>query len=176
MKFLFIVLLLLWPGLSSAAIKPRLLHVFIGGHSGDSYEVIYDGRVLRYYKAGDMHELKTVAPREIAIRLDRWGKLLSSLDDLRVWEWERRYVNDEVADGLSWSCVIVYDTIKDRSVICYGSNQAPEGFADFAAIIGCLVEDPQFGAPLPSKLNQTQAERNTKLTGARRLLLGRRHR
>jgi hypothetical protein len=127
-----------------AAPVPRIMQVFIGGHSGPSYEIVYDGRDLKYYKAGDMHALTEIKPEVVSISEEKWGAFLRSLDDIQIWRWKRRYVDPSVADGTTWSCVIVYDTQKDRTLVSYGSNGRPAKFDEFLKAVATLVDGREF--------------------------------
>ena len=124
-----------------AAPAPRIMQVFIGGHSGPSYEIVYDGRELRYYKAKDMHALAEAKPEVVPVGSGQWEAFLHSLDDMRVWKWERRYTDLSVSDGTVWSCVIVYDTQKDRALVSYGSSGYPPEFDEFLKAVATLIGD-----------------------------------
>jgi hypothetical protein len=120
------------------------MQVFIGGHSGVSYEIIYDGRELKYYKAKNMHALVEAAPEVVSISDEKWEAFLKSLDGISVWKWKRHYIDLDASDGTTWSCAIVYDTQKERAVVSYGSNGYPKDFAEFLSAVSALVDGREF--------------------------------
>jgi hypothetical protein len=121
-----------------SAPKPRILQAMIGGFSGESYELIYDGRELRYYKAQNMFDLKRVEPEVIAVSDQAWDTLFANLDSVGVWKWKRKYVDSKVVDGTIWSLTIVYDTQQDRSVVAFGSNHYPKDFQRLLSALASL--------------------------------------
>ena len=141
-RSLFVVVLMGAPCLAAQA--PRILQAMIGGFSGESYELIYDGRVLRYYKAQNMFDLKRVEPEVIAISDQAWSAFFAELDSIGVWRWKRKYVDSEVMDGTIWSLTIVYDTQQDRSLVSFGSNRYPEDFRRLLSALAKLADGRDF--------------------------------
>ncbi len=71
---------------------------------------------FNYFSASKKSEKKIVPTKEA------WVKFWKALDELKVWEWEKRYDNRNVRDGLVWSLKIQHG---DRSVSSGGSNGYP---------------------------------------------------
>ena len=142
---LFITLTALgYPASEDHAPTPRILQAMIGGFSGESYEIIYDGRELRYYKAATMFGLKDATPEVIKVSASDWNTFLSQMDEIKVWTWKRNYRDPKVMDGTVWNVTIVYDLQKERSVVSYGSNAYPQNFARFLQALSQLAGGRQF--------------------------------
>ena len=74
------------------------------------------GLTFNYFSASKKKEQKIVPTKEA------WEKFWKALDELKVWEWEKRYDNRNVRDGLVWSLKIQHG---DRSVSSGGTNGYP---------------------------------------------------
>ena len=124
--------------------KPLLMRLFIGGFDGSSYEIIYDGRDLRYFAAENMFLLQTTKPQIIKPGREQWQSFFNELNALRVWDWKGRYEEPNVKDGTVWSCIIVYETQDRRVVVSSGSNLFPKNYPDFLSTVKKLIGDRTF--------------------------------
>ncbi len=84
--------------------KPNVISTQIGGAFGQSYEVTFDRRELRYYSAKNMFELSETKAVVMRPTDKQWEAFFDELDRLDVWSWKGRYDNPGVADGTSWTC------------------------------------------------------------------------
>src|SRR6187402_603647 len=90
--------------------KPDVISIMIGGAFGESFEVTFDQRELRYYSAKSMFELREAAPVVVRPADKQWETFFDDLDRAEVWTWKGRYENPKIADGTTWRAVIVYGT------------------------------------------------------------------
>ena len=74
------------------------------------------GLTFNYFSASKKNEQKIVPTKEA------WAKFWKTMDELKVWDWEKRYDNRNVRDGLVWSLEIKRG---DRSVSSGGQNGYP---------------------------------------------------
>ena len=58
--------------------KPDIMSVMIGGAFGQSYQITYDERELRYYAARNFFELKTAQPVVIQPTDREWQTFMSN--------------------------------------------------------------------------------------------------
>jgi hypothetical protein len=124
--------------------KPNVISTQIGGAFGQSYEVTFDRRELRYYSAKNMFELGETKAVVVRPTDKQWEAFFDDLDRLDVWSWKGRYDNPGVADGTSWSAVIVYQTQKRRALVSSGSNAYPENFKGYLSAVRKLIGDREF--------------------------------
>lgn len=125
-------------------IKPEIMRLFIGGFEGPSYEVLYDGRELRYYAADNMFALRTAKPKIIKPSPEQWQAFFDELEALHVWSWKDRYEDPGTADGTVCSSIIVYPTRDRRALVSSGSNQFPDNYPDFLKTVRKLIGDLPF--------------------------------
>jgi hypothetical protein len=124
--------------------KPEIMRIFIGGYEGPSYEVLYDGRELKYYQASNMFDLKKSTPEIIPATNEDWAKFLKALDDMNAWAWKKKYINPSVKDGTTWNTTIVYNFANKGPITTYGSNSYPSGFDGFLSAVSALVGGRKF--------------------------------
>ena len=124
--------------------KPDVMSVMIGGAFGQSYQITYDERELRYYAARNFFELKTAQPVVIQPTDREWQTFYVELERLNAWKWQRHYLNPTVADGTSWRAVVSYPTREARDVVSTGSNAYPPGFKPFLAAVRKLIGGKKF--------------------------------
>jgi hypothetical protein len=124
--------------------KPTVMSVLIGGAFGQSYEVTYDERELRYYSAKNFFELKTTKPVIIKPTDQQWQTFFDELERMKAWKWKRDYTNPNVHDGVSWRAFISYETRDARDLVSRGSNAFPTDFKAFLAAVRNLIGDRKF--------------------------------
>ena len=124
--------------------KPTVMSVMIGGAFGQSYEVTYDGRELRYYSAKNFFDLKTKKARVIKPTDAQWQSFSDELERINAWKWKRDYTNPKMHDGVSWRAIVSYETSDARDLVSYGSNSYPPDFKAFLAAIQKLIGGKKF--------------------------------
>jgi hypothetical protein len=125
-------------------LRPQIMRLFIGSFNGQSYEVLYDGRELRYYSAPNMFSLKSTKPVIIKDNPKAWQAFFSAMDNIGVWAWKDRYEDPKIADGTVWSIVLVYNTQQRRALVNSGSNAQPDNFPAFLRAVSSLIENNRF--------------------------------
>ena len=124
--------------------KPTVMSVMIGGAFGQSYEVTYDQRELRYYSAKNFFALKTATPVVIKPTDEQWQAFFDELEKRKVWKWKRDYTNPDVHDGIYWRAFISYETRDARDLVSSGSNAYPTDFKAFLAAVRKLIGEKTF--------------------------------
>jgi hypothetical protein len=124
--------------------KPTIMSVMIGGAFGQSYEVTYDERELRYYSAKNFFELRTTKPIIIKPSNEQWQTFFDELERMKAWKWKRDYTNPNVDDGVSWRAFISYETRDARDLVSRGSNAFPTDFKAFLAAVRKVIADKKF--------------------------------
>ena len=67
---------------------------------------------------------------------EEWEEFVTSLDILKVWEWDKNYNDDHVCDGASWSLTIHTNVLKLESG---GYGKHPPNFGIFHQTINRLM-------------------------------------
>jgi len=65
-------------------------------------------------------------PMPITPRKEEWKIFWEELDVLKVWNWDKEYINRGVMDGTQWELNVKREGRRHRRI--YGSNAYPEGF------------------------------------------------
>lgn len=114
--------------------QPQELSFQIGGYFGSSYSVEWANENL-VYQADD--EKTSLNPSQ-----EEWTKFWQGLEELNVWDWERRYMpEEEIVDGTSWKIVLQYQGQKIESS---GSNAYPNQFSQFCDLVEELCGGREF--------------------------------
>jgi len=105
------------PGGSSL---PTAFYIKIGGFHGPSYSVeLRDGKL--HYTADEPARQKKIE-KAVTPTEEQWRQFWQKMDQVRLWQWSREYVNREVLDGTQWNVRIKYD---GKSLVASGSNAYP---------------------------------------------------
>jgi len=116
----------------------------IGGAFGESYEITYDERQLRYYSAKTFLVLQAKKPVIIKPTDKQWQTFFEDLERIKAWKWKRDYTNPNEHDGTSWRAFISYETREPRDLVSSGSNAYPKDFDAFLAAIRKLIGGKKF--------------------------------
>ena len=65
-------------------------------------------------------------PMPIKPRKEEWKSFWEELDVLKVWNWDKEYINRDMLDGTQWELNVKREGRRHRRI--YGSNAYPEGF------------------------------------------------
>ena len=68
----------------------------------------------------------TRPPMPIKPRKEEWKSFWEELDVLKVWNWDKKYINRGMLDGTQWELNVKREGRRHRRI--YGSNAYPEGF------------------------------------------------
>ena len=69
---------------------------------------------------------------------EEWEEFVTSLDILKVWEWDKNYNEDHICDGISWSVTIHTNASQLESG---GYGELPPNFDIFCQSINRLMSD-----------------------------------
>jgi hypothetical protein len=106
---------------SETSTVPTRFVARIGGFLGSSYSVELNDGALTYTASGRGHtdvRHMTITPTDAA-----WREFRKTLDELKVWQWQKDYPRGGVVDGTQWLFEIVYS---DRSLRSRGDNNYPD--------------------------------------------------
>ena len=103
---------------------PEAFAFFIGGYTGTSHRVVWEGGDLRYERLGYGFEPEELEPdEEFARPAPDWAAFRAALDRLDVWSWAASYEpEDLIVDGTQWSLELRW---RERAVVTGGSNAYP---------------------------------------------------
>lgn len=128
-----------------ADVYPRELTASIGGFAGASWSIeMRDKNTIIY-----SHNPRTFTgwpgtKREVIhVPEERWRAFRRDLDQARVWNWRKEYINRDVVDGTVWTFKAVY---ADRSADTRGKNAFPnrEQFEKFKKAVSALLGGREF--------------------------------
>lgn len=120
--------------------NPKEFSASIGGFLGASYEVVWDGSVIRYsYNPQTFTSAPGTKTEKIHVSEDAWTQFRKLIDSSNVWTWKTNYDNPDVADGTVWHVRLSYP---DQSVESRGSNAFPpkDQFEIFLTAIRALID------------------------------------
>jgi hypothetical protein len=106
---------------SETSTVPTRFVARIGGFLGSSYSVELNGGTLTYTASGRGQtniRHTTITPTDAA-----WREFRKTLDELKVWQWQKDYPRGGVVDGTQWLFEIAYS---DRTLKSRGDNNYPE--------------------------------------------------
>ncbi len=101
----------------------------IGGFSGPSYAVEWDGTTLRYESGGDGYSNSRKSALDPTP--GQWNAFFATLDVEKVWNWRAEYFA-HFTDGTTWELRIGRG---GKRVASRGSNAYPDGR-------GSIAEEP----------------------------------
>ncbi len=117
--------------------KQRLTHLFvsIGGFHEGFFELTldFDTRALSYY-----HQRKMEAPCVRTLTEPALTQLLTDLENVRLKQWDSRYVEPGILDGTSWKVALTFESYKQKKS---GHQKFPEEWDDFTALLVELIND-----------------------------------
>ncbi len=98
---------------------PNRMRVWIGGYFANDYSLTFDGSRLVY--TADEHRGPTTT-NLITVTSHDWDTFRSEIDAIRIWDWQRAYVNLDICDGVQWEVIMKWGNRKCR---IDGSNNYP---------------------------------------------------
>ena len=106
-------------------------------------ELAADGGVTYLYNPRTFTAWEGTERTGIPIPAERWIAFRKQLDSAKVWSWQRKYDNPNIADGTVWQFEIIY---ADRKISSEGSNAYPskEQFEAVCAAVQALIGDKRF--------------------------------
>lgn len=119
--------------------EPSKFLASIGGYTGSSYSVRWEGGWLIYESYGYGYEKEDELRYHPAF--DEWERFWDAIDGINLWTWEDRYENPDMMDGTNWSVELVWG---DQQIKSYGSNAYPPKFKQFCAAVSGLLQGRTF--------------------------------
>jgi hypothetical protein len=100
---------------------PQQFRTSIGGFFGPSYIVeLRDGSLIYSARKRGESEAKTTI---ITPSAAQWLAFSQALDDIKVWQWQTKYMLANSHDGTQWSLDISY---ANRAIKTHGHNLYPD--------------------------------------------------
>ena len=102
---------------------------FFGG--AERRTLIHDGEVIfveREFYNGASDDGKTLYSGK------NWSSLIDDLNKLNIDNWDEKYDDPDVMDGVQWMLDIQYEN-GGEGIHCWGSNKFPENFNAFLKVM-----------------------------------------
>lgn len=114
-------------------------HLSIGGYFGSSYSLELRGYEINYKVFRGGYELEN--SEIITTTLVQLNQFMEEIKEIGVFYWNKRYVNQHVLDGTSWTISI---DCAGKRFESSGSNAYPKGFYEFTKSVRKLVNNKPF--------------------------------
>ncbi len=97
----------------------NIFYFYHGGFRGPSIEIMYkkNNFEISFMNQGHFVTHYIKQPSKI-----KWDKFFLFLDDIKIWEWKKEYIDPNILDGTQWEIKISNSYKKIKS---YGSNKFP---------------------------------------------------
>jgi len=103
------------------------LNFFIGGFFGGYERIIWLNGKLYHLMDGEPED-EEVRPEEVlnvtTPSTKEWEEFWQTVDTLKVWSWEKEYINSDIIDGTEWELRIKREGRRRRRI--YGLNAYPQ--------------------------------------------------
>ena len=117
------------------------LNFFIGGFFGGYESIIWLNGKLYHLMDGEPED-EEVRPDEVlnvtTPSKKDWEKFWLTVDTLKVWSWEKEYVNSEICDGTEWELKIKRKGRRRRNI--YGLNAYPQPEGTFESFLDAITK------------------------------------
>jgi hypothetical protein len=105
------------------------LNFFIGGFSGGYERIIWlNDKLHHQYFTGGGVEDEEARPDDVlnvaTPSTKDWEEFWQKVDTLKVWSWEKEYINSDIIDGTEWELRIKREGRRRRRI--YGLNAYPQ--------------------------------------------------
>ena len=115
------------------------LNFFIGGFSGGYEKIIWLNGKLYHLMDGEPED-EEVRPEEVlnvtTPSTKEWEEFWQTVDTLKVWSWEKNYINRGVIDGTQWELRIKRKGRRRRTI--FGSNAYPQPKGTFNSFVKAI--------------------------------------
>lgn len=97
--------------------------------------IVGDGKVFQVEKTIGG---KTVQKEKITPSEESWKQFWKEMDAIGIWEWNKKYIEERLADGHSWEILLEYN---DKKIHAMGRNMYPAQFERYEkAVLELLGE------------------------------------
>lgn len=106
------------------------LKAFVGGYAGTSYhaEIDIESGIAEYIVLDYGYE--QASKEKIVLSEEKIKKLLDSLEEADIFQWDKHYEDKDILDGTVWSVEI---TLKDSVLQFAGNNAFPDQWEVFCS-------------------------------------------
>ena len=120
-----------------------ILDFSIGGFFGGYERIIWQNNKLHHQFFEQAYpEDEEVKPDEVlnvtTPSKKDWEKFWLTVDTLKVWSWEKEYVNSEICDGTEWELKIKRKGRRRRNI--YGLNAYPQPEGTFESFLDAITK------------------------------------
>ena len=117
------------------------LNFTIGGFGSGYERIIWQDNKLQHQLFNHAYpEDIEVMPDEVLIEVaplpKEWEEFWKTIDELKVWNWDKEYINQGIMDGTQWELKIKRQGKRRRRI--FGSNAYPEPNGTFTNFIKAL--------------------------------------
>lgn len=104
-------------------IIPVHFETYIGGFMSNTYLVSLEGNEIVY----KVFSMAPVEELRIKPSIEQWSIFKKTLDNLNIWQWQKKYINEDIRTGgdVSWFLSIQYEGQK-RTLKVIGINAFPD--------------------------------------------------
>ena len=118
------------------------LNFFIGGFFGGYERIIWLNGKLYHLMNGEPED-EEVRPEEVlnvtTPSTKEWEEFWQTVDTLKVWSWEKEYINSDIIDGTEWELRIKREGRRRRRISGLNAYPQPKGtFNSFIKAINKL--------------------------------------
>ena len=103
---------------------PAKFKFSIGGYLANCFELEWADPVLKYRQAQGAYMFEPRAELALTPTDEAWEEFWLAVEAAGVWQWNRKYDNNNVDDGVQWSLTINH---LGKQLSCWGSNAYPGG-------------------------------------------------
>ena len=117
------------------------LNFFIGGFPGTYKRIIWLNDKLYHKMDMGQHEEEVTQGQVLNVTTPSkkdWEKFWLTVDTLKVWSWEKEYVNSEICDGTEWELKIKRKGRRRRKI--YGINAYPQPEGTFESFLDAITK------------------------------------
>ena len=117
------------------------LNFFIGGFDGGYEKILWLNGKLYHLMDGEPED-EEVRPEEVlnvtTPSKKDWEEFWLTVDALKVWSWEKKYINSEICDGTDWELRIKRKGRRRRKI--YGINAYPQPEGTFESFLDAITK------------------------------------
>ncbi|MBI1390956.1 MAG: hypothetical protein GC154_21200 [bacterium] len=110
---------------------------WIGGFFCQDRKVFFEGGSMVYELQHPGGYGESDERIEIQLGQEEWLNFWDALERIGVWQWRRKYTDNDILDGTQWKLDIDKD---GQKISVYGSNEFPESFQDFTDALNSLFD------------------------------------
>ena len=117
------------------------LNFFIGGFPGTYKRIIWLNDKLYHKMDMGEHEEEVTQGQVLNVTTPSkkdWEKFWLTVDTLKVWSWEKEYINSDIIGGTEWELRIKREGRRRRRI--YGLNAYPQPEGTFESFLDAITK------------------------------------